>query len=208
MAGRPGFEPGLSSPEPEVLPLNYLPLRHSLRQKISRVNPYSSSNLWDIISQRWILPKKARKTIELMLTRAVGRKRPGELVQVKGGYARNYLIPKGYGIRVKGNEDKIQSQLEQWKTLDEVRQKEANEHLEQLQGMKLSIKAESGIGGSLYGSVGAVQIIAALEEHGVKVSKQDISTVPIKALGDYKVKVRLYGGNSVELELSVVPIHS
>ena len=153
------------------------------------------------------MPKKANKDIEVMLATAIMGKRPGDVVRVKGGYARNYLIPSNLAVRVKGNESRIQANKEEWTKRDEEQRVFAANYLEKLKKIILQLKVESGVGNTLYGSItGATVADILLKEHEVKVSKQDVIMNPIKLLGEYKVRVNLYGGLSVEIPLSVLPI--
>ena len=150
---------------------------------------------------------KARNPgIEVMLTTALITKRPGDVIRVKRGYARNYLIPTGRAIRVKGNEAILESKRAEWESNDAKQRKIAHGYLETLKDVELEIKAESGIGNSLYGSVGAGDIAAILERnYGISVPKRDLIMAPIKLLGKYAVKVKLYGGMEIDLPVSVVP---
>lgn len=152
--------------------------------------------------------KKVNKTETLVLTRGIRRDKAGSIIKVRPGYAENYLIPNGYAIRLKGNEEFIKSKMSEWEKQDKQLQKEAESLLEKLKELNLVIKAESGIGGSLYGSVSSSTVEKELASLGLKIARKDITMNPIKLLGDYKIKVNLHGGNTVELPLSVVPAGS
>lgn len=149
------------------------------------------------------MAKKINKTTELMLTRRVGRNGPGEVIKVKRGFARNWLIPQKIGISVKGNEDKLAAQIAAWKAEDAQKQTLAQEILEKLKELKLQVQVVSGVGGTLYGSVSANTISTELAKQGIEIARQDINMMPIKLLGNYKIKVRVYGGQMVEIGLSV-----
>ena len=152
--------------------------------------------------------KKVKKVVDLMLTRSIGSNRAGTILKAKRGYAENYLIPNGYGIAVIGNEAIIQEQMKEWETEDEAKRSQADSILEKLKFIKLCIKAESGTGATLFGSISSSTLSKELKQHDISVSKQDIVMNPIKTLGEYKVKIKLYGGASTEIDLSVVPIGS
>ena len=153
------------------------------------------------------MAKKANKMTEIMLTVGMLKKRPGDLVKVKPGYARNYLVPSGKAIRVKGNEHKIKEHLEEWKKRDLEALALAEVQLVKLKELTLEIRAQSGIGNSLYGSITAVKIAHILKtEHDIDLSHRDVIVDPIKLLGNYKVKINLYGGQKTEIPLSVLPM--
>jgi len=153
------------------------------------------------------MPKKANKDVEVILATAIMGKKPGDIVKVKGGYARNYLIPSNLAMRLKGNELRIQANKEEWAKRDEENRVLAGNYLETLKQINLQMKVESGVGNTLYGSItGASVADILLKQYAVKVAKQDVVMNPIKLLGEYKVKVNLYGGLSVEIPLSVLPI--
>ena len=150
--------------------------------------------------------KKVQKTVELMLTRSINTSRAGDIIKVKRGYAENYLVPKGYGVHVAGHQDHIQAKLVEWKKQDEARKEQADTMIEQLKNLKLAIKAESGQGGSLYGSISSSTVAKELHALGIDIPKQDITMNPVKLLGEYAFTVRLYGGTAVKVDLSVVPM--
>ena len=153
------------------------------------------------------MAKKTNKMTEVMLTVGMLKKRPGDLVKVKPGYARNYLIPSGKAIRLKGNENKITQHLEVWKKMDLEAIALSEVQLEKLKDLTLEIRAQSGIGNSLYGSITAVKIAHILKtEHHIDISHRDVIVDPIKLLGNYRVKINLYGGHKTEIPVSVLPM--
>lgn len=155
------------------------------------------------------MAKKTNKNVNVILISRIGKTgAPGDIIQVKRGYANNFLIPRGYVMREKGNEHIIKDKISEWQNRDAAQQEVAKQNLEKLQNVSLKLKRESGIGGSLYGSVSARDVAKALLEMGVSVEKKEIEMDIIKFLGNYKVKVNLYGGLSISLDLSVAPIGS
>lgn len=122
----------------------------------------------------------------------VGEK--GQIKEVAAGYARNYLIPKSLAQRVTAGH------LKDLKMQDEARAKKAAKKLKaagelaaKLLKEVITIKVKAGEGGRLFGSVTAADIAQELAAGGIKVSKKKIDLVePIKALGDYTVRIKLH----------------
>jgi len=131
----------------------------------------------------------------------------GDLVSVKPGYARNYLIPQGKALFATAANV---HELEHHKRV--VAEKVAKE-LEGLQAVKarieslsIEVKARVGEEGRLFGSVTAMQIGELLAEHGVEVDRRRIElSEPIKQAGPHSVGVKLHRDLVAQLELQVVP---
>ena len=120
-----------------------------------------------------------------------------ELVAVKNGYGRNYLIPQKYAIEASPSNLK---QLEA-KLLAEI-----NSVIRVLQDGTLKIGAKTGTSGKIFGSVTTVQIARAIrEQKGYEIDRRRIHIIDeIKELGTYKSKVDFGNGNETEVELEVV----
>lgn len=115
----------------------------------------------------------------------------GDVVEVKAGYARNYLMPKKLAILFTQQHKKSyeeQSRVEKRKI---ERQKDNLESvLKELKGLNLSLKMKSEEGKKLFGSVTKIDIAKLLEENGVNIDKKYISlSSPIKTLGEHKIDV-------------------
>jgi len=130
----------------------------------------------------------------------------GEVVQVKPGFARNYLIPRGLAMpATKGNLARVDDLKRQAAT----RAAEAIEAAKQLKAKleATSIKLERSVGeeAKMYGSVTAKDIEAAYKEQGLEIDRKKISLAePIKALGLSDVKVKLLGDIEANLRVEVV----
>lgn len=131
----------------------------------------------------------------------------GEVVEVKDGYARNYLIPRGLAVQAtKAN----MRNLEHLQTVaaDKVQkeEEEAKALAERLAGVEVTITAKTGEGGRLFGSVTSQDIADALKSVAeVEVDKRRIEMDdPIKSLGEYLVPVKLYQGVTAEVTVKVV----
>ncbi len=130
----------------------------------------------------------------------------GEIIEVKGGYARNYLIPKGLAypatdsyIRIFQEEEKIKKMKEMKKERDALKMKK------QLEKVSLTVKVKASEDGKLFGSVSTKQIEELLQEKGFKIDKHNILIEePIKEVGVYTIKVKLHPKVIANLKIWVV----
>ncbi len=130
----------------------------------------------------------------------------GELVEVKDGYARNYLIPKGMAVEAtKGKLKALKVEKEKEDKKNEKLKEDAERHVDKLNGQNVVVGVKVGEGGKLYGSVTNKDIAEAIEDStGVQVDRRKIEIEePIKGTGEYRVSVRLYTDINAEIFLSV-----
>jgi large subunit ribosomal protein L9 len=131
----------------------------------------------------------------------------GEVVRVRDGFARNYLLPRG--LVLVANKKNLKAFEHQKKVVADQKQKvmrDAQAVGEQLTGVSLTIAMRSGEEGRLFGSVTNMQIEKALKAKGLNVDRRKIHLdEPIKNLGDYEIPIRLAADITVPLRLSVVP---
>lgn len=135
-----------------------------------------------------------------------GTGKAGEVVKVSDGYARNMLLPKGWATEA--TDGNIRS-LEKQKALQEQKRKEdkaaAEKVAEKLSGVKVVIRTKSGEGGRLFGSITSKDIADETKKQtGIVIDKKKIQLdSPIKTMGSFEVKVKLYpevvGNLSVEV---------
>jgi len=130
----------------------------------------------------------------------------GDVVNVRNGYARNYLLPRGFAVEA--NQRNVHA-LEHQKRLVSVKkeraQSQAQATSEQLSAVSLTIKARSGEEGRLFGSVTNIDIEAALKEKGITVDRRKILLdEPIKQLGEHEVAVNIGGGARANIKVEVV----
>jgi large subunit ribosomal protein L9 len=146
--------------------------------------------------------------MKLILTQEVtGLGSAGDVVEVKDGYGRNFLIPRGFGIRwTRGGEKTIES-IKKSRDARAVRDADhAVEVKNTLEGSTYSVKVRAGEGGRLFGAVTAADIAAAITEGGGEVDKRTIVVGnPIKSLGAHSVTVRLHDDVEAKVSLNVVP---
>ncbi|KOU39763.1 50S ribosomal protein L9 [Streptomyces sp. NPDC002039] len=134
--------------------------------------------------------------MKIILTHEVnGLGAAGDVVDVKDGYARNYLIPRRFAIRwTKGGEQDV-AQIRRARKIHEIATiEQANEIKAKLEGVKVRLATRSGDAGRLFGSVTQSDIATAIEASGgPKVDKRRVELgSPIKTLGSYQVSVRLH----------------
>ena len=147
--------------------------------------------------------------MKLILTHEVtGLGAPGDVVEVKDGYGRNYLVPRGFAIRwTRGGEKQIES-IKAARSSRAVRDLgHAEEIKTKLEAQPVSVKVRAGAGGRLFGAVTVGEIADALAEtSGEKVDKRTIVVEnPIKGLGNHEVSVKLHDDVSATVALNVIP---
>ena len=129
----------------------------------------------------------------------------GDLVKVKAGFARNYLLPKKKALRAnKENRAYFESKRSELEADNLTRRGEAEAIAKKMDGTKLIIVRKASEGGQLYGSVTARDIGDGLKEVGFTVDRgQILLHMPVKVLGTFKTAVRLYPEVKVEVECTV-----
>ncbi|MGG1314096.1 MULTISPECIES: 50S ribosomal protein L9 [Cohnella] len=144
------------------------------------------------------------KVIFLQDVKGQGKK--GEIKEVSEGYARNFLLPKGYvQIATEGNK----KALDQMKASAEKRKAKEKEEAQalaaKLSEMTIVIKAKAGEGGRLFGAITSKQISETLEKMNIKIDKRKIDLEePIRTLGVTKVPLKLYPEVKGTLNVQVV----
>lgn len=130
----------------------------------------------------------------------------GDIVDVKPGYARNFLVPRGYALRASKRNLAVaeeQKRISQARTRREQKSREALHN--KLTGIELTIEVQVGEEERMFGSVTSQDIHAALEEKGIAVDRHDIVLEePIKALGIYDVPVKISAEMKPELKVYVI----
>ena len=130
-----------------------------------------------------------------------------DIVNVKPGYARNYLIPQGMAILATESARKVLAEnMRQQAYKQEKIKKEAQELATVLEGLSLRIPAKAASTGKIYGSVNNVQIANVIKEaKGIEIDRKHIlvDDDTIKEVGNYKAKVRLHKDVTVEISFEV-----
>ncbi len=130
----------------------------------------------------------------------------GDIKEVKSGYARNFIIPRKLGMPYnKANIALIESRREAIEKRKEEKRQAALGLKGQLESNPLAIAMTTGRNGKLFGSVNTATIAAELEKAGIVIERKaiEIPEKTIKAVGNYKVAVKLYGGETAQLTVAV-----
>jgi large subunit ribosomal protein L9 len=132
--------------------------------------------------------------------------RAGEMVRVKDGYARNYLIPQGLALQATdGNRRQIEAERNRRAERHAAERSAAEGLAAKLSDVSLTFTMKAGEGDRLFGSITAADIAAKLQEQGHQVDKRRVELAePIKLVGIYKVPVRLEAGVHAEVRVWVV----
>jgi large subunit ribosomal protein L9 len=130
----------------------------------------------------------------------------GDIVKVKDGFARNYLLPKG--LAIPANQKNIKALENQRKIIlakAERERKKAQSLAEKLTGLTLTFYRKVIEGERIYGSISAQDIVKALEEKGLSLERRLVLLdEPIKQLGTYEIPIRLGPGVEVRISVEVV----
>jgi large subunit ribosomal protein L9 len=147
--------------------------------------------------------------MKLILTQEVdGLGAPGDVVEVKDGYGRNYLVPRGLALRwTRGGEKTVES-IKKARSSRAVRDQDHAEQIKsKLEAQAVPVQVRAGTGGRLFGAVTTAEIAGALSDvSGEAVDKRTIVvTHPIKSLGSHQVSIKLHDEVSATVDLNVIP---
>jgi large subunit ribosomal protein L9 len=147
--------------------------------------------------------------MKLILTQEVtGLGAPGDVVEVKDGYGRNYLVPRGVAIRWTRGAEKTVESIKNARSARAVRDHDSAESIKtRLEASPVQVKVRAGEGGRLFGAVTVTDIAEALSAaSGQDVDKRTIAVGnSIKSLGAHEVTVRLHDEVTATVALNVVP---
>ena len=129
-----------------------------------------------------------------------------DIVKVKDGYGRNYLIPNGLAVMATESAKKVLAEdLKQRAHKLEKMKADAQDMVSKFEGLHLSIGAKVSSTGKIFGSVGPIQIAEALEQQGLEVDRKSILLKEaIKEVGEYKATIKLHREVQVEISFEVV----
>lgn len=145
--------------------------------------------------------------MEVILRQAVENLgKPGEVVKVSNGYARNYLLPHGVAFAATpGNLKRIQHERDRLEAAENERRGVAQGLAERLEQVQLTFSARVGEEGKLFGSVTSADIAQQLEAQGFHIEKRQVDLhEPIKALGVYRIPIRLHADVKPEIRVWVI----
>jgi large subunit ribosomal protein L9 len=145
--------------------------------------------------------------MEVILREAIEKLgHPGDVVKVSPGFARNYLLPRGIAYEATpGNLKRIAQEKERLEAAENSRREAAQALAATLEPISLTFSARVGEEGKLFGSVTSADIAHQLEAQGVHIEKRMIDLHdPIRALGVYKVPVKLHADVKAEIKVWVI----
>ena len=131
---------------------------------------------------------------------------PGDLVKVSQGYARNFLLPRGIAVEAtEGNRRRIAQEKARLEAAEAERRQTAADYAITLEQVSLTFAARVGEEGKLFGSVTAADIAMQLEAQGIQIEKRQIELhEPIKALGVYRIPIKLHADVKPEIKVWVI----
>jgi large subunit ribosomal protein L9 len=150
------------------------------------------------------LPVGVHGGIELLLIQSVEHLgHQGDVVEVKSGYAKNYLLPQGLAAFATDHHKRmVEKHRARLLELEKVRHSKLQALAEEMSKQSITIEANANDEGHLYGSVGAAEIVSALKRQNITLQPEQVRlTGPLKELGLYTVKIHL--GQEIEGEVKV-----
>ena len=130
-----------------------------------------------------------------------------DIITVKDGYARNYLIPKGLAINATASVKKMHQEiLNQRSHKEEQIRNEAEAIADKMKDIKLTIGAKTSTKGKIFGSVNTIQLAESLKEEGFEIDRKDITIKEelIKEVGSYTATVKLHKEVIVEIPFEII----
>ncbi|HEV8429493.1 MAG TPA: 50S ribosomal protein L9 [Pyrinomonadaceae bacterium] len=131
----------------------------------------------------------------------------GEIVRVRAGYARNYLLPRNLAVEASaGNVKGIEAERAALLKKEAKERATAEAQSQQMSSLSLEFRRKAGEQGALYGSVTSMDVAEALRERGYEIDRHRIHLrEPLKRLGEYSVTVRLHREVTIDLKVRVAP---
>ena len=131
----------------------------------------------------------------------------GEIVRVRSGYARNYLLPRNLAVEATaGNVKGIESERAALLKKEAKERASADAQSQQMGTLQLEFRRKAGEQGALYGSVTSMDVAEALRERGYEIERHRIHLrEPLKRVGEYSVPVRLHREVTIDLKVRVAP---
>ncbi|WP_164101662.1 50S ribosomal protein L9 [Candidatus Laterigemmans baculatus] len=154
------------------------------------------------------LPQGKTGGVQLLLIHNVEHLgKQGELVEVRRGYALNYLLPQGLAtIATDHHRRMIEKHREKLRLVELERLKAFRAQADEIEKQSITIEANANDEGHLYGSVGAHEIVDALKQQGITLAQDQVRLQgPLKELGLYTVKIHLHSDVEADLKVWVVP---
>lgn len=143
----------------------------------------------------------------ILLEKVVNLGQLGDIVKVRDGYGRNFLIPQGKAKRATtANIEAFEARRAELEKAQADSLSAAQARASQLEGMMLQIEQKAGVDGKLFGSVGNSDIAEALQAQGIEVHKSEIRMPngPLKQIGDYPLTIDLHSDVKATITVSVL----
>ncbi len=154
------------------------------------------------------LPKGPHGGVELLLIQSVEHLgKQGDVVEVKRGYAMNYLIPQGLAtFATEHHKRMVEKHRAKLEAIERARLADLHNKAAELSKQSVTIEANANDEGHLYGSVGAVEVANALKKAGLHINNDQVRLQgPLKELGLYTIKIHLGSNVEAEVKVWVVP---
>lgn len=132
----------------------------------------------------------------------------GQMVRVKPGYGRNYLIPRGKAVpATKQNIEKFEARRAELEMAEATILEKATARAESMNGLIITLKRKAGEEGKLYGSVGTVDISEAVTETGIELQRNEVRLPdgPFRQTGEYDVDISLHADVNATVRVVIVP---
>lgn len=147
--------------------------------------------------------------MEVILLEKVGKMGVlGDTVNVKGGYARNYLVPQGKAVpATKDNVKYFEERRAELEKAEAEKLTSAQQRAEKLAEIEVTVAANAGDEGKLFGSIGPRDVADLITAAGVEVSKSEVRMPegPIRATGEYNIAIQVHPDVDAEVHIIVVP---
>ena len=131
----------------------------------------------------------------------------GDLVNVKAGFARNYLLPKGKAkIASEENKAEIEARRAEFEQMAAEALAAAEKRRDEIEAKTFEIRAKSGTEGKLFGSIGNIDISAAISDAGIEVEKREVRLPegPIRMAGEYEITLHLHSDVNAVAKITVI----
>ena len=154
------------------------------------------------------LPKGPNGGIQLLLIQSVDHLgKQGDIVEVKAGYANNFLLPQGLATLATDHHRRmVEKHKVRLQEIEKARLSDLQSYADELEKQSVTIEANANEDGHLYGSVGAVEIVDALKQLGFTITTDQVRLEGVlKELGLYTVKIHLHQEIQADLKVWVVP---
>lgn len=142
----------------------------------------------------------------LLLQPIIGLGSEGDTVNVKAGYARNYLFPRKLALPItQANKKHVESLLKARESREKNDFENARSLDEKIRNSNIAVTVKTGAGGKMFGAVTSNEIIERLQENGISLTRKQLKLAsPVKVIGTHTIAIKLHADIETELKLEVV----